>query len=94
MECYKAYAEGRSEKDPSEFWYKGEIGFFDFYILPLAKKLDQCGVFGVASAEYRDYAQKNRQQWLQQGESIVATMVEQAKLEYTSTDDGYGQVDV
>ena len=24
--------EGRAEKDPSEFWYKGEIGFFDFYM--------------------------------------------------------------
>jgi hypothetical protein len=24
---------GRSETDPAEFWYKGEIGFFDFYIV-------------------------------------------------------------
>jgi len=30
----------------------GEIGFYDFYIIPLAKKLDQCGVFGVSSDEY------------------------------------------
>ena len=30
-EMYKAYREGRAEKDPSDFWYKGEIGFFDFY---------------------------------------------------------------
>jgi hypothetical protein len=26
-----------SDKDPSDFWYKGEMGFFDFYIIPLAK---------------------------------------------------------
>jgi hypothetical protein len=28
FELYRAYVEGRSDKDPSEFWYKGEIGFF------------------------------------------------------------------
>jgi hypothetical protein len=30
-----------------------EIGFFDFYIIPLAKKLKECGVFGVSSDEVR-----------------------------------------
>jgi hypothetical protein len=25
---YKAYLNGRAEKDPSEFWYRGEIGFW------------------------------------------------------------------
>ena len=50
-ELYKAYKCGRSEKDPSEFWYKGEMGFFDFYIIPLAKKLKECGVFGVSSGK-------------------------------------------
>ena len=29
-ECYQAYKDGRAETDPSENWYKGEIGFFDF----------------------------------------------------------------
>lgn len=40
--------------------FQGEIGFFDFYIIPLAKKLKECGVFGVSSVEYLDYATKNR----------------------------------
>ncbi|CAB9531987.1 cAMP-specific 3',5'-cyclic phosphodiesterase (Partial), partial [Seminavis robusta] len=39
-EMYQAYKDGRSDKDPSEGWYEGEIGFFDFYIIPLAKKLE------------------------------------------------------
>ena len=38
MECYKAYKDGRAETDPSESWYKGEMGFFDFYIIPLTQK--------------------------------------------------------
>jgi hypothetical protein len=62
-EMYEAYLTGRAEKDPSEFWYQGEIGFFDFYIIPLAKKLDDCGVFGMSSDEYLNYAMKNRQEW-------------------------------
>jgi len=31
QESYKAYESGRSEVDPSEGWYEGEIWFFDHY---------------------------------------------------------------
>jgi len=74
-EMYQAYREGRAEKDPSEFWYKGEIGFLDFYVIPLAKKLKDCGVFGVSSGEYLNYAQQNRKQWTSKGEEVVKSMV-------------------
>jgi len=30
-EMYKAYIDGRSQSDPSTFWYKGELGFYDYY---------------------------------------------------------------
>jgi hypothetical protein len=70
-EMYQAFLDGRLEKDPSEGWYQGEIGFFDFYIIPLAKKLETCGVFGVSSLEYMSYAQANRQEWVLKGENIV-----------------------
>ena len=60
-EMYFAYKEGRATKDPSLSWYEGEIGFFDFYIIPLAKKLETCGVFGVSSTEYLSYAEANRE---------------------------------
>jgi hypothetical protein len=76
LELHKAYREGRSETNPSDFWYKGEIGFFDFYIIPLAKKLKECGVFGVSSDEYLNYAMKNRQEWTVKGEEIVEQMLE------------------
>lgn len=56
QECYEAYLNGRAQKDPSEGWYEGELGFFDFYIIPLAKKLEECGVFGVSSDECLNYA--------------------------------------
>jgi hypothetical protein len=71
MEMRKAYNEGRSEKDPATFWYNGEIGFFDYYIIPLAKKLSECGVFGVSSDEYLNYAIQNRNEWEKKGKAIV-----------------------
>ena len=81
-EMYKAYRDGRASTDPSEFWYQGEIGFFDFYIIPLAKKLADCGVFGVSSDEYHNYAQKNRWEWERKGREIVASMLEKCKSQY------------
>ena len=69
---YRAYKDGRSDKDPSEGWYEGELGFFDYYIIPLAKKLKECGVFGVASDEYLSYAQANRAEWEEKGQGVVA----------------------
>ena len=79
LECYQAYCEGRAETNPVEYWYKGELGFFDFYISPLAKKLKDCGVFGVSSDEYYNYAIRNREQWECFGEEIVAMMAERFK---------------
>ena len=55
-EMYKAYKEGRLDSDPSEKWHAGEIGFLEYYVIPLAKKLDTCGVFGVSSDELLNYA--------------------------------------
>merc|ERR1711877_93899 len=70
-EMYKAYTEGRADKDPTESWYTGEIGFFDFYIIPLARKLSECGVFGVSSDEYLNYAVMNRNEWEKKGKEAM-----------------------
>jgi len=93
QEMYKAYKEGRSNKDPSENWYKGEIGFFDFYIIPLAKKLKECGVFGVSSDEYLNYAMQNRKEWEARGTEVVEEMVEKVKMIWPDDlDDGLVQL--
>ena len=78
-EVYKAYLCGRIETDPTTNWYKGELGFFDFYIIPLAKKLKECGVFGVSSDEYLSYAEQNRSEWERKGQEIVQQMLVNAK---------------
>jgi 3'5'-cyclic nucleotide phosphodiesterase len=75
QEMYAAYLVRRGDRNPAETWYKGELGFFDFYIIPLAKKLRDCEVFGVSSDEFLNYAEQNRAEWERRGEEIVAQMV-------------------
>ena len=81
-EMYEAYRSGRAATNPADFWYQGEIGFFDFYIIPLAKKLKDCGVFGVSSDEYLNYAMKNREEWEVRGHEVVMEMVEAVANNY------------
>ena len=80
-ECYAAYQAGRSEVNPAENWYKGEIGFFDFYVIPLARKLKDCGVFGKCSDEFLNYALANRREWELRGQIVVAEMIEKVAAE-------------
>ena len=119
-EMYKAYMEGRSSTNPADGWYKGEIGFFDFYskrlnliffcrrvvfktptdtkqpciflssfsaVIPLSKKLSDCGVFGPTSGENLNNAQNNRNQWVREGEAIVRDMVERVRADYDDVAD-------
>jgi hypothetical protein len=71
FEMYSAYSKGRTNADPSESWYEGEISFFDNYIIPLAQKLQDCNVFGAFSDEFMNYAMSNRTEWKEKGKSIV-----------------------
>jgi hypothetical protein len=79
LEMHEAYKEGRMGKDPATFWYQGELGFFDNYIIPLAKKLKECNVFGVSSDECLNYAIANRSEWEERGQLIVQQLVQKTK---------------
>jgi hypothetical protein len=71
-ERYVAYLKGTAgDKPPWDTWYNGEIWFFDNYIIPLAQKLNDCGVFGVSYHEYLNYAQQNRLEWERKGKDVV-----------------------
>ena len=61
--------------DPSKFWYEGELKFFDNHVIPLAKKLKECQVFGVSSDEYLNYALSNRAEWEMKGKSVLQEMI-------------------
>lgn len=70
-----AFQEGRADKDPALGWYNGELWFFDNYVIPLARKLKECAVFGVSSEECLNYALDNRAIWEVDGKEFVDQMV-------------------
>jgi hypothetical protein len=55
--CKNLHDHGSHGRTCFIFHLDREIGFFDFYIIPLAKKLKDCGVFGVSSDEVRKLLQ-------------------------------------
>ena len=78
-EMYVAYIDGRVNKDPTAGWDKGELWFFDNYIIPLAKKLKECGVFGVACDEFLSYATDNRDEVAAKGNVMAEVWSEELR---------------
>jgi hypothetical protein len=74
-ERYRSFLEGHEEEDPAIHWYENEIRFFDNYVIPLANKLAECGVFGVSSDEYLGFAIENRMEWEMKGRDVVHHML-------------------
>ncbi|CAJ1963512.1 unnamed protein product [Cylindrotheca closterium] len=74
--CTAHEADRGPAKDPALGWYEGELWFFDNYVIPLAKKLEECGVFGVSSDECLNYALENRKEWEIRGRDLVTSMKE------------------
>jgi 3'5'-cyclic nucleotide phosphodiesterase len=77
LEMYAAYKAGRADRDPLEGWFWGELWFFDNYVIPLAKKLKECEVFGVDCDQLLDYATQNRMEWQNKGSDIVKSWKEE-----------------
>jgi hypothetical protein len=80
-----AYHKGHMPKNPVEFWYQGEIGFFNHYVIPLARKLKECNVFGVSCDEFLDYAQANLLEWELKGNQIVEDFTKNYEKKYGAT---------
>jgi len=80
-EKYEAFLQGRAEEDPTETWYEDELQLFDSFVIPLAKKLKDCGVFRLIDSNdsLLDYAVRNRTQWATEGRVAVDEMLETAQ---------------
>jgi hypothetical protein len=74
-EMYAAFNDGRAEQNPCDLWYESEIGFFKNYVIPLAMKLRDCGVYGSIGEDYLRYAEHNLMEWELKGQTIVLEMV-------------------
>lgn len=78
-EMYTAFLDGRADKDPSNGWYKGELWFFDNWVIPLAQNLKNTGVLNIISERLIDQAKSNRLQWEREGEKECRLMFETVK---------------
>jgi hypothetical protein len=87
QEMTLAFRNGRSSFDPSSNWYQGEIGFFDHYVIPLAKKMKEAGVFGSAGAPYLAFATSNKEMWEASGAQAVEVLIEETKAMFDDDDD-------
>mmetsp|Transcript_7886 Transcript_7886/g.15271 ORF Transcript_7886/g.15271 Transcript_7886/m.15271 type:complete len:1152 (-) Transcript_7886:303-3758(-) len=86
-EAFQAYRAGRSDRNPADYWYDGEISFFNTTVIPLAQKIKDCGVFCSSSSdEFLKYALNNKKEWMAKGRALVAELAEKCSQEGSTTD--------
>ena len=84
-EAYQAYRAGRASANPTDYWYEGEISFFDTIVIPLAQNLKEWGVFCSSSCdEFLKYALNNKMEWIAKGPALVAEMSEKCSQGVTT----------
>jgi hypothetical protein len=74
-ELLSAFKSKRIGFDPSGGWYENQIGFYKGYIIPLADKLRQCGVFGDQGSLFVNCAKLNLELWTERGREISKDIV-------------------
>ena len=87
LELRRAYVQGRGES-PQNGWFRNQIGFLEAYLLPLARKLDDTGVFGdKRGAIFADIVEENRERWTREGMSLTARVIMIGDKEYPGEDE-------
>ena len=85
-EMYTAFQEGRSQEDPSKSWYEKELSFFDDHVIPLAKKLKDCEVFGVLATECVNNSIENRNEFAEFGQEMVYEYLQEYQAKQSDGD--------
>jgi len=82
LELRRAHAAGRGP-DASPDWYRNQIGFLEYYVLPLARKMDETGVFGeMVGPSFARLVEANRDRWLLDGEKVTKDITEKGKNDF------------
>lgn len=77
MELRTAYVKKRGT-DPEPRWFENQIGFLESYLLPLAHRLDDTGVFGEKTGEiFAANVIANRDKWLTNGLDVSQKIVKE-----------------
>ena len=75
LELKKAHKEGRGPH-PKPSWYENQIAFLESYILPLAHRLEDTGVWGdVIGPVFARLVEANRDQWLIDGKKVTDDVI-------------------
>ena len=75
FELRRAFVLGRGT-DPEANWFKNQIGFLECYLLPLAQRLEDTGVFGEQMGQlFAQIVESNRDMWLVEGQEVTDAIV-------------------
>eukprot|EP00934_Nitzschia_sp_Nitz4_P008570 Nitzschia sp. Nitz4//scaffold144_size56818//16930//18867//NITZ4_006531-RA/size56818-processed-gene-0.65-mRNA-1//1//CDS//3329536498//8560//frame0 len=87
LELKRAYVQGRGD-DPQGGWFSNQIGFLEAYLLPLARKLDDTGVFGDddKGAIFATLVEENKERWMREGVSLTANIIREGHLQFPEAD--------
>ena len=90
LELRRAFLMGRGS-DPAKNWYENQIGFLDFYLMPLAKRMENMRVFGNCGEMFASTVKSNKETWLLKGQNIadnITTKAREMKVEDFGQDTG------
>lgn len=83
-ELRKAHVDGRGP-DVSRNWFENQIGFLESYLLPLARRLEDTGVFGEElGSTFPRTVEENRDRWLTEGYDISQITIEEGAKKFPS----------
>lgn len=86
LELKKAFVQGRGD-DPQAGWFNNQIGFLEAYLLPLARKLDDTGVFGdTRGSIFAHIVEENKERWMREGASLTANIIREGHLQFPEAD--------
>ena len=97
LELRRAHVAGRGP-DVSSNWFKNQIGFLEMYVLPLANKLNESGVFGsIVGPSFARLVEANRDRWLLDGEKVTDYIIAKGKKLFPEgtpiPDNEYSEID-
>lgn len=93
FELRHAHVIGRGA-DVSENWFENQIGFLESYVLPLARRLEDTGVFGdegtLPGFHFAQRVEELRDEWISKGDEFSQELIKEAAQRYPIGNSGGG----
>lgn len=80
LELRKAHVAGRGFNAQPR-WFENQIGFLESYLLPLAHRLEDTGVFPL-DVEFAKIVEDNRDRWLTEGYDVAQEIIQKGAEVY------------